>query len=546
MLPALHRRAPRTRLFPALLLGVAAALAPVRAAAQLLPVGDVWEDYLRVLDAVGGASLGSNFVRPLAIRRVLAGVPDTLPHPWRRTLAPPSAQRLFGGAELVLADPGLRSFLNTSRPYGANEGAVWVGRGVTAAVDAGATLRWGRTTLTVHPTLAFAQNRAFELAPVTRPGGNRYAYPWRSIDLPQRFGPTAIWTLDPGQSSARTALGPVTVGVGTESLWWGPGLRNAILMSNNAPGFAHALLESSRPLSVGIGTVEGQWIWGRLSRSRWFDTTSADPGRFVTGAVLAFSPKWLAGLHLGVGRLFYGRIPEGGVPWSEALVVFQGVRKETLAAVANPGGEDRRDQMFSSFARWVLPASGVELWGEWARADHGWNFRDYYLEPEHSSGYTIGLRKVAGVGGNRLLVLESELTSLGRSTTSRVRDVPTFYAHHLVYEGYTQRGRVIGAAVGPGGNAQYAGVKMYAPWGRAGVFAERRVLDNDAYYAQAEPGEWCCHAAFLDVGAEGLTTVRDLEISASGTISREFNRYFRSHSDHWNLGLRLESRWRGR
>lgn len=538
----------RRRCAPLPLLAALAALllAPARGSAQLLPVGDVWDDYLRVLESVGAASLGSHLLRPLPYARALPGTSDARPHPWQARLAPPTRRPLGGGLELALTDPGARVFASTARPYAPNEGGVWVGKGLTAAVDFGATLAWRRATLTLAPTLAFAQNQAFELAPVSTEGALSYAYPWRRIDLPQRLGPDAVWSADPGQSALRVGLGPVTVGAGTENLWWGPGLRSAVLMSNNAPGFAHALVETSRPLGVGIGTLEAQWIWGRLARSEWFDTTTADPGRYVTGAALILSPKGLAGLHLGLARVFYARVPVGGVGLGETLVVFQGVRKRGIATPDNPSGEDARDQMFSSFLRWVLPGSGFELWGEWARADHGWDYRDYFLEPEHSSIYALGLRKVNPLARNRLLVLETEITNLQRSGTARVRDVPTLYAHHLIPEGYTQRGRLVGAALGPGGNGQYGAVKLYAPWGRAGLSVQRRVVDNDAYYDRSGKGAWCCHNAFLELGADALGIHGPVELSAAATLARELNRYFQDHADHWSLGLRLEARWRPR
>jgi hypothetical protein len=45
----------------------------------------------------------------------------------------------------------------------------------------------------------------------------------------------AFW----GQSSIRLTFGPASIGLSNENIWWGPGIRNSLIMSNNAPGFKH-------------------------------------------------------------------------------------------------------------------------------------------------------------------------------------------------------------------------------------------------------------------------------------------------------------------
>ena len=90
-------------------------------------------------------------------------------------------------------------------------------------------------------------------------------------------------------------------------------------------------------------------------------------------------------------------------------------------------------------------------------------------------------------------------------------------------------------------------MRLYAPWGRSALLVQRRIVDNDAYYSIfAADQEWCCHHGFLDLGAEVTVFRGDVELSAAGTLSRELDRYFRKNSDHWNLSLRMEARWRPR
>jgi hypothetical protein len=528
-------------------LGLATTLALVAvtaASAQTLTVGDPVEEYLRILQLTGRAAPGSFTVRPFSLDVARVGPGGA--HPWEARLegAPALAAGSLG---FVAHDPELRVFANSRFPSGQNDGAVWQGRGLTTALDAGGTVRWRALTVEVRPTLIYSQNSSFELAPVTVAGMPEYFYPWRRIDLPQRFGPEALWTVDPGQSEARVEAGGISLGAGTKNLWWGPGIRNAIIMSNNAPGFPHAFLGTNRPLGIGVGELEARWIWGRLEQSDWFDPSETSTDRFITGIVATYSPDFLDGLSFGLTRVFYVLVNEDGTPASDYFAVFQGVRKKTLASPQNPTGDDEHDQLLSLFGRWVHSESGFELYWEWARNDHAWDLRDLILEPEHSQAYTLGLQKAFGSTGRRVLVLRAELTHLEAGPTFQVRSKGTYYAHYIVTKGYTHKGQVIGAGVGPGGNSQHIGADLYAPWGRAGFYLQRDVHDNDAYYdwAAANNRDFCCHDVSLRMGAHGLWFVDDFDLGGGLVATREYKRYFFG-LDLWNLNVSLSARWRPR
>src|SRR5690606_24750353 len=107
-------------------------------------------------------------------------------------------------------------------------------------------------------------NAAFTLAPAYWPDLEEFAYPWRVIDLPQRMGTRSRATLGLGDSEIRLDVRGVTLGMGNRSRWWGPGIRNAILMSDNAPGFAHAFLGTRRPVDVGPASLEAFYMYGGL------------------------------------------------------------------------------------------------------------------------------------------------------------------------------------------------------------------------------------------------------------------------------------------
>ena len=48
-----------------------------------------------------------------------------------------------------------------------------------------------------------------------------------------------------------------------------------------------------------------------------------------------------------------------------------------------------------------------------------------------------------------------EWTQLEQSASRILRDAGSWYMHYQVYDGYTNKGEVLGAGIGPGSNSQY-------------------------------------------------------------------------------------------
>ncbi len=546
-IPSTPRTRPVARLAALLLVACGLAL-PGGAAAQSLSVRDPLTDYVRILEITRRGPIGSGFTRH---GQIPAGWPaDSASHPWAERLARirrPGAGDA-GGAQVQVIPTGalLRSSLNTGHPFGGNDGALWQGRGLSGAVEAGFEVRWKGVTARVQPEALWAQNVYFDIVPAARAGLPEVAYPWRVIDLPQRPGREAWSRVGLGESELRVDARGVTFGVGHRARWWGPGVRNAILLSDNAGGFPHAFVGTRRPVDIGIGTLDVLYLHGGLKQSDWFDEAERRNERFLTGLLVGLSPDWPRGLSLGGARMFYGRVAESGRSFEDLLLPLTNLRKKAFVSEENPTGDDELDQMLSLFMRWVLPESGFEVYVEWARTDHAWDFRDLILEPEHAQGRTLGLRHSTELSGDRLVVLGLEVTDISKTPTFQVRINPTWYQHWFVRQGYTHRGQLLGASVGPGGSAQAITADLYDPRGRLGLLLERRVHENDAYYALATPDDlsFCCHDVSFSAGPR-LTYFRDdLELEGRTVLTRRLNRYFVRGDDVWNLHLGVSARWR--
>jgi len=455
----------------ALLLGLATSPAQVvpDTLVHLPGLGSATEDRIRVDQLTGDRPVEGLLIRSASSLLRMAG-----PAPGER----------HGPLEVRWLQPELRSVWNSTLPHSMNEGALWAGRGLSTRLTLGFEARLGSVTLLLAPHFLVEQNRPFQT--VAYPEGSRTRSPWASpfhyppasMDLPQRFGEGARVRLDAGQSVLAVTRGAVRFGAATENVWWGPGIRNALLMGAQAPGIPHLFVESAAPIDTPLGDVRFRWMLGRLSESDYFDFDSSNDHRSLSGFVVALTPPFDPGLSIGLARTVFA--PGGTFPIDAALDVFRDVGRPA----AEPGDTllpRGPDQLFSVFTRWVFPGAGFEIYGEWGRYEQPRSFRDFVELPQHSRGYTVGLQYVRPLGERRLR-LQSELTSLEPSQSFRVRQLGEWYGSRRVPQGYTHHGRVIGAAIGPSGSSQWIAVDLLSDgWSVGGTFARIR-WENQALY----------------------------------------------------------------
>src|SRR6185436_12840209 len=128
--------------------------------------------------------------------------------------------------------------INSATPYSVNDGAMWAGRGLSTELTMGIAARVGALRAQLVPVYTWSQNATFTVAPLVNstPGSPVYADEWlsRFIDRPQRFGDHAVSRVDLGQSMLGIDYRGAKAGVSSENIWWGPGIDNAIIATNNA------------------------------------------------------------------------------------------------------------------------------------------------------------------------------------------------------------------------------------------------------------------------------------------------------------------------
>lgn len=513
--------------------------------AQHIPENDIYNEYLKVLELNGNLS-NSNSLGQL----------DSLEqHPWKGLENPLLPSNKNSRWEITPHNPKLRTYWQSLEPGGWHDGPVWQGRGFTTDFSAGLYLRYRILSASVRPHLIYNQNRSFELSPYATPSNrSEFAYPLGNIDWPQRFGDDPFWTLDAGESYIRADYRGWATGISNEQMRWGPSRQNALLMDSNAPGFRHFFIGTSGPKDIYIGNLETKMLWGKLIESDYFDNDTDNNERYISGLNLSITPKPAPGLTLGINRIFYETIPSEGIPVEDLFKIFEAFTKENFASNTNAGGNDQADQLISLFGKWIFPQSGLEIYGEWARTDHSWNWREFFTEPEHSRGYTIGLQKTFELKHRRILSINTELTQIEASKTGLFRGFPTFYVHSRSEQGYTNRGQIVGAAIGPGSSSQYIDGSLFFDKGRVKVFAQRVAQNNDFLYESdamldeniqnPNNNKYWLHNVEMRFGASLLYHYKQFETGIGFTYRRELNDDYIYKNDKNHLGIEMNIRYR--
>lgn len=440
-----------------------------------------------------------------------------------------STPRAARGGVWLLA-PEVVTAYNSRIPFSVNDGALWAGAGAGTLAMAGFAVQAGPARLIVAPELAYSANAAFDtLVPLAwRQADPVTWYPdWQTrehaIDLPYRMGDEPAWRLLPGQSSLTVDAGPLAFGAATENQWWGPGVRNALVLSSQAAGFAHLFARTARPLATPVGMVEARWISGALRDSEWYARAGGGGERgwrSFSGAAVVVAPT--PGLAVGMARSVYAPASGGAGALAGAVDVFTRWNGGADSTAAHPF-----EQITALWLRLVMPREGAEAYLEWARTRLP-GLRGLLEAPEHTQGYTLGLQWLRPAGGGELR-LQVEHTHLEESATWAWRSNGSWYASAAVPQGYTHEGQLLGASVGPGASGQWLAVDWLRGGGRAGAFMGRYRWAEDARYDKPGGAEkYLDHDASLFGGVRAALAAGGVRVEAEYALERRWNYLFQS------------------
>ena len=90
------------------------------------------------------------------------------------------------------------------------------------------------------------------------------------------------------------------------------------------------------------------------------------------------------------------------------------------------------------------------------------SIRELLEVPQNTQAYTIGLQWVNPQPSGGQLRLQGELTYLEQTQFTANRPTQDYYTGQAATQGFTERGQVLGAAIGPGASSQFVGADWLA------------------------------------------------------------------------------------
>ncbi len=433
--------------------------------------------------------------------------------------------------------------LDGTRPYVGGEFGMIPTRGSQSYMSTGLQARFSILHIQLQPELVTAQNLSFlGFIDNFSPGiiAARFLY-WNVGDTPERFGngiySKAFW----GQSSISLRAGAFELGAGTKNIWWGPGQWNSLIFSNNAPGFPYLSLNTTKPTKTYLGSFEGQLLIGRLEssgqsptqidelNSGYFSPLNSD-WRYLNALMLSFTPKWIPSLTVGYTRTYqyYNEArPDDLKGW---LPILEPMAKKKLFTNGNSVEYDNRgqSQQISIFGRYKVTKAKAEVYFQFGRRDHAFNWREFILNPEHARAYQVGFIKLSKLSSTaKKLQIRGEITSQQESVNRYLRyglnGNLTWHTHHQA-RGFTNFGQPMGVGIGTGSNVQTLEVALVEKWNKWGLLFERLENNQDFYFRafgqQVERKPWIDWSTALLWN----TFYKDLFISArlQGTYARNY------------------------
>lgn len=358
------------------------------------------------------------------------------------------------GNSITLLPINLSQKLNTNHPYGWNDGAMSYSKGYQMQVAAGIFATFGNLKVQLRPEFVKTASGQYETN-----------QSWGLVT-------NGLSKILPGQSSIRYDLNKISLSASTQNLWWGPGISNSMLMSNNAPGFFHYSIASNRPLKTFLGNFQFQLISAILKQdsSQGFEHRNLkklnlqNRNRAYNALTFTFQPVIMKNITFGLTRAFQN-LAENNI--SGFIPKYLPVLGSFFGSAYND--TINRDQILSFNTRWVFLKNHAEVYFEFGYNDAKDNFRDLMLDMSHSSGYLFGFKKLSYLNNLDYLDFGAEVIRMAQTPSYLMRNAGNFYEHGRMTEGYTHKNQILGAGSGFGNNMQTVNLSFNRGWNKYGL-----------------------------------------------------------------------------
>lgn len=517
---------------------------------QPLPITGNMTDYLRIMSMRGQLDTDASWnIQPMRMEWLKANSDSTFSNPWKSRYTFLSNEKVSSSEadfRFHVYAPTIFSSFNSKLPSGGNDGALWQGKGYNSSISTGIWAQYKFIEVSIKPEFGYSENQDYPLS-FFSDSTRLFAYPYYTIDKPLRFGDDRISWANLGDSFIKLTGNSLSFAFSNQHHWLGSSRHNPILMSNNAPGFRHFYLETTKPLPTVIGTFESRWYWGKLQQSDYY-YEAPDPGRYLTGLIINYSPSFLPNTHIAFAKSQYERWPEERLNIGDVTQLIN-----PFTPTKTPENTLEFEQLRGFIFRWVAPESGSEMYAEFFKTGHEVKLSDFWMKSEFNRVVTLGAVKTLDLRKDRFIELQIELNQLESPTSQFFEtDAPYLYRNSGIGRGYSQNGQIIGASIGPGSNQQFLKASLFDHWGKVGFFARRIVNDNDGLLENIDEirtilgrlyGARRLRDVEMHTGMEGTVFFKQLEADLSIYRMLEYNRYYYLENDDMNYHIELRLRY---
>ncbi|MFY0687740.1 MAG: hypothetical protein JXQ90_11275 [Cyclobacteriaceae bacterium] len=433
----------------------------------------------------------------------------------------------------------LFSEFNSAYPFSINNGNLPNIRGLQNKLSAGFSLSWKQFTFRYQPEFLFSNQRSFMGFPESYSDllwRNRYLW-WNNSDVPDLNRNLGQTQYNVGNSYFSYQFANISLSLSNEHNWWGPGIQNALLFTNNAPAFRHLSIKSVKPFKTKIGLIEFQYLVGKLiesripppDTSRTFGQTKLfvqkpEDHRWINGFIISLKPKLVDGLSIGLGltNQQYKNAISGNL--MEFFVPFNLVKPKRIGDSHSP------DLYRSTYLRWVFPKALSEIYFEFGKHGRSKALESFLKNPMDQAAFILGFSKLIPVSKNRFVKFSFENTDLANRSLTSINNAEGWYTNSQIRHGHTNQGEWLGAGIGSGGKHQYLEISFIDANSKYSLITERRTNNADFYYYHFNHnGDW--RRAWIDYA---VGTQLDTKIRKAIRLSLMF-KYVYSLNYQWQL-----------
>jgi hypothetical protein len=394
----------------------------------------------------------------------------------------------------------LHSLTQQTHPVAHLNGSLQRAAGTQFQLSTGIFLKWKFLKVQLLPELNKSVNPEFI---GFNPGfnstvlwGNLYNW-FNRIDVPE----TNIYQnsrLYPGQSYLSLEWDKLEFRISTENKFWGPGKYDALLFSNNAPGFLHFNIHSNESIHTIVGDIDFEWLTGQLENSNVLpaDTSILERGsylyypkepykRFLSAININFKPSILKGLEIG----FSNSVQQYAE--YKSLNDFFGGLSSVFSKYEGPADNVSKQQLQSFYISWKLEESHAKLYIEGLIQKPGMRLLGDQEIPRNKKAWLAGVSKFWPINEGKGWLMDLEFTQLEQPTDKTLTEGPGIYTDPFIRHGFTHYGENLGSSLYTGSNRQTFSFGYRSITSKYSFLFQRINNNNDYYfYMFSESGDF--------------------------------------------------------